>query len=154
MTRHFAYGANMDRAAMRQRCPGARSVGPAVLEGHRFTIGLDGWASVAPRAGETVHGVLWQLTPRDVAALHAFELLHQGLYDVHYLVVRHGSHGLRAMTYVLRRLGTGRPRPGYIEAIAAAARSWELPEPYIRGIERWSVARRMGPHDAGMGAGV
>src|SRR5262249_6886660 len=37
--------------------------------------------SVAPSAGDIVHGVLWRLTPRDIAALHAYELLHQGLYD-------------------------------------------------------------------------
>ena len=103
MTLYFAYGSNMHRPAMRRRCPGARAIGPAVLGGYRFFVGIDGWGSVAPSAGDTVHGVLWRLTPRDIAALHAYELLHQELYDVRYLPVRHGAQNMRAMIYLLRR---------------------------------------------------
>jgi hypothetical protein len=32
----------------------------------------------------------------------------------------------------------GRPRPGYVGAIAEAARDWGLPEPYIKSLQRWS----------------
>ena len=88
MTLYFAYGSNMNRSAMTRRCPGARVIGPAVLEGYRFFVGIEGWGSVAPKVGDNVHGVLWRLTPRDIAALHAYELLYQGLYDVRHLPVR------------------------------------------------------------------
>lgn len=151
MTLYFAYGSNMNRPAMKRRCPGARALGTAVLEGHRFFVGLEGWGSVAPRAGGAVHGVLWRLTPRDIAALHAYELLHQGLYDVRYLPVRAEGKRVRAMIYMLRRRAPGRPRPGYMEMIAAAARGWKLPEAYIRSLERLSVSRWTGTRviDAG-----
>ena len=91
-----------------------------------------------------VHGVLWRLTPRDIAALHAYELLHQGLYDVRYLPVRHGSRRVRAMIYRLRRQAVGAAKPGYVERIASAAREWNLPEAYIRSVERWSRSRYTG----------
>jgi gamma-glutamylcyclotransferase (GGCT)/AIG2-like uncharacterized protein YtfP len=151
MTLYFAYGSNLNRAAMARRCPGARAVGPATLAGYKFFVGIDGWGSVKPDAGGTVHGVLWKLTPRDIAALHAYELLHQGLYDVRYLPVRLGSKRVRAMIYLLRRRASGRPKPGYVEMIAAAARGWRLPERYIRSVERWSVSRFTGARiiDAG-----
>jgi hypothetical protein len=95
--------------------------------------------------------VLWRLTPRDLAALHAYELLHQGLYDVRHLPVRMGTRRLTAMIYLLRRRKPGRPKPGYVEMIAAAARAWKLPEPYIRSVERWSASRFTGTRliDAG-----
>ena len=35
---HFAYGSNMDRAAMLLRCPGARAIGPARLDAWRFIL--------------------------------------------------------------------------------------------------------------------
>jgi hypothetical protein len=151
VTFYFAYGSNMHRSSMTRRCPGARAIGSAVLDGHRFFVGLDGWGSVAPSPGDTVHGVLWRLTPRDIAALHAYELLHKGLYDFRYLPVRHGTRRIRAMIYLLRRRIAGNPRPGYVEMVAAAARGWKLPEPYIRSVERWSVSRRTGTRvvDAG-----
>jgi acylphosphatase len=138
---YFAYGSNMGRNAMRRRCPAAHAIGPAALEGFRFFVGIDGWGSVMPSAGDTVHGVLWRLTPRDIAALHAYELLHQGLYQLRHLPVRRGSRRLSAMVYLLRRRAPGRSRPGYVEMIAAAARDWKLPEDYIRSVERWSTSR-------------
>jgi hypothetical protein len=111
----------------------------------------EGWGSVAPSTGDAVHGVLWRVTPRDIAVLHAYELLHQGLYDVRHLPVRAGGRLVRAMIYLLRRRTPGTPRPGYVEMIAAAARGWNLPEPYIRSVERWSASRWTGARviDAG-----
>jgi cation transport regulator ChaC len=151
MTLYFAYGSNMQRAAMKARCPGAQAIGPARLDNFRFFIGVDGWGSVKPAPGAVVHGVLWRLTPRDVAALHAYELLHKGLYEVRHLPVRLGSRRLLAMIYLLRRRAPGRPKPGYVEMIAASARGWRLPEPYIRSVARWSVSRWTGTRviDAG-----
>ena len=151
MTLYFAYGSNLNRAAMARRCPGARALGPAVLDDHEFFVGIDGWGSVKRKPGTRVHGVLWRLTLRDIAALHAYELLHQGLYDVLYLPVRNGGKRVRAMIYVLRRRAPGKPKPGYVEMIAAAARGWQLPEPYIRSVERWSISRFTGARviDAG-----
>jgi cation transport regulator ChaC len=144
MTLYFAYGSNMSRAAMARRCPSARALGSAALEGYAFFVGVDGWGSVKPAPGGRVHGVLWELTPRDVAALHAYELLHKGLYDVRHLPVRAGARRVRAMIYLLRRRAVGRPKPGYVESIAVAARDWKLPERYVRSVARWSTSRFTG----------
>lgn len=138
MLLYFAYGANMSMATMQYRCSDAQALGPAVLENHRFFIGREGWGSVRPNRGDNVHGVLWRLSVRDLAALHAYELLHKGLYDLRRLPVLRDGRRVPALIYRLRRRVSGRPHPGYIESIAAAARAWALPERYIRSVERWS----------------
>ena len=84
------------------------------------------------------------LTPRDVAALHAYELLHAGLYDVRHLPVRAGARRMSAMIYLLRRRAPGKPKPGYVEWSPPAARDWTLPEHYVRSVERWSASRCTG----------
>lgn len=144
MTLYFAYGSNMHRAAMMARCPGARAIGPARLDAHEFFIGVDGWGSVRRAPGKVVHGVLWRLTPRDMAALHAYELLHKEIYLVRYLPVRVGSRTALAMVYLLRRAVAGRPKPGYAEMCAAAAHTWDLPDRHVRVIARWSISRWTG----------
>jgi len=151
MTLYFAYGANMNRAAMSRRCPGARAIGAASLPGYRFFVGRDGWGSVAPFPGATVHGVLWHLTVRDIAILHTFEWRDKGLYDVCTLPVRHGARRVPAMIYVLRRRDIGRPRPGYVEAVAASARAWNLPDRYIASVERWAVSGFTGARPVDIG---
>ena len=150
MTLYFAYGSNMHRAAMEGRCREARAVGVAQLDGYQFFIGIDGWGSVRRKAGSVVHGVLWKVTPRDLAALHAYELLDKGLYDLRTLPVRSGACNVRALIYLLRRRQTGAPKPGYAELCAAAAREWHLPDRYVRSLERWSVSRWTGSRVLGV----
>ena len=138
MTAYFAYGSNMSRALMGMRCPSARAVGPAVLDDHRFVITADGYASVIAQPGEMVHGILWRLTPRDIAVLNAFEGIDSGLYRCRVLPVRAQGRRVAALVYVARARARGRPRPGYLEAVVAAAREWGLPADYARSLERWA----------------
>ena len=41
------------------------------------------------------------------------------------------------MIYVGRERRPGQPRPGYQRVLVAAAREWQLPERYVRSLERW-----------------
>ncbi len=151
MTLHFAYGSNMSRALMQARCPQARALGTATLAGWRFVVTPDGVGSIAPWPGAVVLGVLWRVTPRDLAAINAYESLDSGLYLRRLLTVRHGRRRAAALVYIARRRGEGTPRPGYINVVAEAARDWELPEPYIRSLRRWSPSRLRGarPKESG-----
>jgi gamma-glutamylcyclotransferase (GGCT)/AIG2-like uncharacterized protein YtfP len=134
MTLHFAYGSNMSRALMRRRCPGARALGPAQLDGWRFIITRDGYASLVRDPGGRVHGVLWRLTPRDLAALDAYE---QRAYLRRTVPVRQGAARRPALVYLAPERGGGKARPGYQELVVAAARDWRLPQGYVTGLVRW-----------------
>jgi len=141
MTLYFAYGANMERAAMARRCPGASPFGVALLRGWRYVI-ADGYGSIAPTPGQCVHGVLWRLTPRDLAALNAFESLDSGLYRRAMLTVETSAGRARALIYVGRRRGGRAPMPGYQERLVAAAQDWRLPPVYIAELRRLAPGYR------------
>ncbi|MBX6424862.1 MAG: gamma-glutamylcyclotransferase [Variibacter sp.] len=139
MILHFAYGSNMSRELMHARCPGAQALGVAQLDGFRYIITRDGYASVVPSPGRTVHGVLWRLTARDLAALNAYEGVDSGLFRPCWLPVRYRGRRVTALVYRGRSRATGRPRPGYQDRIVLpAARSWNLPEPYVAELSRWA----------------
>src|SRR4029450_4620349 len=80
MTLHFAYGSNMSRALMAARCRGPEAIGTATLPGWRFVINPEGFGSIAPQPGGCVHGVLWRVSTRDPAPLHAHEKVHSRPY--------------------------------------------------------------------------
>ena len=151
-TLHFAYGANMSRAVMRKYAPGARAVGPAELAGHRFVITADGYGSVEPAPAQTVHGVLWRITPRDRVLLDAWENVGGGLYRGQMLAVRGAAGLVAALVYFARPGGEGRPKPGYVELVVAAAREWDLPQSYIRVLQGWTSTRPAGPDARKIGA--
>src|SRR5262249_35659459 len=151
MTLHFAYGSNMSLAIMAARCRGAEACGIAVVLGWRFVINPEGFGSIAPRPGGRVHGVLWRLSARDLAAINAYESVDSGLYLRRQLPVRCGDVQVIALVYIARRQGEGTPRPGYIPLVVEAAREWQLPEIYIRSLARWAPSRwrRVPAQDAG-----
>ena len=149
---HFAYGSNMNRDAMRRRCPTASALGAARLDAWKFIITRDGYASVVPAPGRVVHGVLWRLGPRDLAALNAYEALDSGLYRRRAVPVTYIAGRVPALVYVAREHREGRPRPGYQEEVIAAARDWALHADYVRRLERWLPSRLNGARAIETGA--
>lgn len=142
MTLHFSYGSNMDRTAMARRCPAATALGRAILDDHRFLIMSEGYASVQRAPGQSVHGILWRLTPRDLAALNAYEGIDSGLYSRTMMPVRLDERRVSALVYLGRSRSEGKPKPGYMEAVLDAARAANLPLSYVQELSRWSPSWR------------
>ena len=86
----------------------------------------------AVRAAQTVHGVLWRITPRDRVMLDAWENVGGGLYRAETWRCAARAGARPALVYFARPGAEGRPKPGYIELVIAAAREWDLPAAYIR----------------------
>ena len=117
---------------MRRRCPGATALGTARLAGWRYVIAA-GYGSVARASGRSVFGVLWRLTPRDLAALNIFESLDSGLYRRGMLTVQAGR---RAQT----RAGLCRAGSAACAARCRATRNASL-RPQARGTCRRAISR-------------
>src|SRR5262249_11972199 len=126
---------------MRAHCPNAQVLGCAVLVGWRFLVTTSGYASIAPAPGQRVHGVLWWLTPRDRAALNAYESVDSGLYRSRVVPVSAAGRRVPALIYIGRSATFGRPKPGYLETVGAAGRAWSLPRDYVAGLQRWAPGR-------------
>ncbi|SFJ81056.1 AIG2-like family protein [Bosea sp. OK403] len=137
MPLYFAYGANMDVAAMATRCPRSKPLGLARLPRHRFIVTRDGYASAVRDPREEVHGVLWDCALSDIRTLDKFEDIASGLYvKINQPVIVPGG-AKRALVYIGRSGEVGRPKPGYLEDVIASAKHWALPEAYIAGMNRF-----------------
>lgn len=141
MTRYFSYGANMDPVQMAERCPSAIRIGSALLDQHRFAIAAGGFGTVHSAAGHRVHGVVWQLTPPDLAALDAFEGVAEGFYRKGLAeVVVEGGKPEQAMFYCAADGAPGVPSPGYLENIIEVAEALGFPADYLAGLRSQRVA--------------
>ena len=63
---YFAYGSNINLDQMAYRCPDAKVVGPVTLEGWELLFRGSGVATIGPKEGSTVHGLLWR-SPQTVS---------------------------------------------------------------------------------------
>jgi gamma-glutamylcyclotransferase (GGCT)/AIG2-like uncharacterized protein YtfP len=140
---YFAYGSNMDTAAMARRCPASRPLGLARLARHRFAILQAGYATVERDPRSIVHGVLYELALADIAALDRYEDIARGLYrKVTQPVLRKGGSPVQALVYVGAGPSGGQPRPGYMEGVIAAAESAGLPAAYIAFLQAFAAGNR------------
>ncbi|MEA2841221.1 MAG: hypothetical protein QOF41_2551 [Methylobacteriaceae bacterium] len=143
MPLYFAYGSNMDVAAMARRCPASRPLGIARLARHRFAILQAGYATVVRDATATVHGLLYDLALADVPALDRYEDIAGGLYrKVIQPVLRKGGCPVQALVYLGAGPIEGRPRPGYMEGVIEAARTAGLPAAYLAFLHTFTAGNR------------
>ncbi|HMN73149.1 MAG TPA: gamma-glutamylcyclotransferase [Rhodoblastus sp.] len=134
MPLYFAYGSNMDAAAMRARCPNSRPLGRARLARHRFALMADGYATVVRDPNSEAHGVLYDLALSDVPALDRYEEVSRGLYaKAMQPALRADGRPVRALVYIGSAPAFSGPakKPDYMKGVIAAARAAELPAAYV-----------------------
>ena len=130
---YFAYGSNLNRARMAERCPGARAVGTAVLDGYRLLCraGDSGTYLTCELAdGSSVPLGVWEVASSDVAALDEYEgypRLYRKL-ELEAPVVRFGEAGPRrerGLIYVMyEHFEPGAPASSYVEECAQGYRDF------------------------------
>lgn len=127
---------------MARRCPGAVPLGRATLDGWRFLVSADGYASIAREPASKVHGALWRVGEDELRRLDAFEAVHMGVYRRETMRVVGPDGPVRAVVYVGRTERPGLAVGGYMELVLNAAREWELPEAYVAEIARFGAGPR------------
>ena len=74
---YFAYGSNINLDQMAHRCPDATPVGPVMLENYKLLFrGMTnhgGVATIHPKHGSYVYGLMWKLTPECEKSLDHYE---------------------------------------------------------------------------------
>ena len=130
---YFAYGSNINLEQMAYRCPAATIVGPAVLENYELLF-RRGYATIKPRKGGKVHGLLWTLTPICEQTLDMYEG-YPRTYDKQMVTVRDGSgQDLSVLVYIMdeRFRDPTMPHPGYYDIIVEGYRQNGLPEAALK----------------------
>ena len=100
-TLYFAYGSNINLDQMAYRCPDASVVGPVTLENYELLFRRSGFATIAPKEGETVTGLLWSITPGCERSLDRYEG-YPRFYDKRMVTVRDSEgRSLSVMAYIM-----------------------------------------------------
>lgn len=141
---YLAYGSNMYSPRLRLRVPSARALGVGALEGWDLRVhkrGRDGSGKcdVVPsgRAGAVVHGVVFEIDPRERRRLDRAEGLGAG-YRRRPVQVAAGAETIPAFTYVAQQVFVDdslQPFGWYKDLVLAGAREHELPGRYVRSLE-------------------
>jgi gamma-glutamylcyclotransferase (GGCT)/AIG2-like uncharacterized protein YtfP len=134
--RYFAYGSNMDTLQMQDRCPTARPLGTALLSHHRFQIDSRGFATVTPRPGSSVYGIVWEITEFDEATLDRYEDV-PNLYVKRYCWVQFDNRVESMLVYASTDHSSQSGHSEYLLRIIDVAEDSRLPVDYVRDLRSW-----------------
>lgn len=137
----FAYGSNMHHGQLFRRCPSAQIVATGRLRGwmlsfvgHSARTG-GGVATIQRRTGETVHGMLFEISDADMVVLDRFEGV-PFVYEKRRVHVDAGGIKYVATAYVHRGAQANGPSYRYFARILAGAIMNDLPtDPVIDAAE-------------------
>ena len=148
MEHYFAYGSNLEQRRMLERCPSARPVGHAILQGYRLDFPLSdknwrgGVAGVLRDKKAQVEGIVYELTLEDLEALDRFEDVALGDYfrKKQELEFPDGTP-MEAWVYFPGRYGKNQypPSEAYKAALVSGAIEHGLSERYVRFLKSISV---------------
>lgn len=128
---YFAYGSNLNKAHMRVRCPGARSLGRFKLKDHKLVF--RGVADCIKSPGDVIPGAVWLITPECEESLDRYEGIAGGHYRKEYLTVKSGIDGEDTMMYyAMNSTGIYPPSAGYLETILQGYRDHKLKSAPLR----------------------
>ena len=141
-TLYFAYGSNINLNQMECRCPAASVAGPVVLENYELLFRRNGFATIAPKEGEQVQGLLWSITPERERSLDRYEG-YPRFYDKRKVTVRDSEgRSLSVMAYIMdeRFREPMLPTDTYYNGILEGYRQNGLPVSALK--EAWEHAVR------------
>ena len=139
MRLYFAYGSNMNKRQIKERCgSGAKFLKKAYLPNYKFVY--DGYsykwngavANVIPLKGEVVWGVLYEITKECEDKLDGHEGLGVSYFKIDVIVYDENGNSHKAFLYLREPREPGKPSLEYLETIIEGAREAGLPEDYIK----------------------
>jgi len=130
---YFAYGSNLNKQQMKQRCPDAKPRFQAVLPNYKLIF--TGWsrewkggtASVKPVRGEKVAGAVYEISEKDLRRLDRYEDYPTTYDHINVLVIKDDGVASNAITYIKRRQSDEtKPSAEYLAVIRQGYKDWTI----------------------------
>ena len=130
---YFAYGTNLNRKQMLERCPDSKPKFTATL--HNYKLVFVGWsrqwrggvASIKPFRGERALGAVYEVSELDLRRLDKYEG-YPNTYDrLNVKVTSDDGELIEAVTYVKAgQAEETQPSPEYLSIIQQGCRDWGI----------------------------
>ncbi len=130
---YFAYGSNINRKQMRERCPDSKPVSHATLPNYKlvFVGWLRQWrggvASIKLFRGGRVLGAIYEISQGDLGRLDKYEGYPSSYHRLNVTVFDEDGEPIEAITYIKSgQLEETLPSKEYLAVIQQGYRDWRI----------------------------
>lgn len=133
---YISYGSNLNKRAMRVRCPGSKPLGKFMLTKARLVF--RGVADVEYDPNGEVPCALWRINAEDERTLDIYEGVGSKLYSKdESIILKYKGERTPALIYLMNSEGVYPPSQGYVDIIRRGYQDFGLDESYLdEAIER------------------
>lgn len=130
---YFAYGSNLNRRQMADRCPDSKPVCTATLPNHKLIF--TGWsrqwrggtASIKPVPDHKVRGAVYEVSERNLTVLDRYEGCPSTYYRANKIVFTEDGEPLEVVTYISREQSQEtKPSLEYLSIMKQGYKDWGL----------------------------
>ncbi len=130
---YFAYGSNLNRKQMLERCPDSKPKFTATLPNYKLIfVGWNrqwrgGVASIKSFRGEKVPGAVYEVSDRDLRRLDSYEGYPGNSNRLNVTVFSEDGEPIQAITYIKTgQAEETKPSPEYLSIIRQGYREWGI----------------------------
>jgi len=130
---YFAYGANLSKKQMRQRCPDSQPKFIATLPNYKLVF--VGWsrqwrggvATIKSSRGEKILGAIYEISDRDLKRLDSYEGYPANYNRLKVTVFNEDGEPFEAITYIKAgQIEETPPSPEYLTIIKQGCKDWGI----------------------------
>ncbi len=130
---YFAYGSNLNRKQMMERCPDSEPKFTATLPNYKLVF--VGWSrqwrggvvSIRHFRGERVPGAIYEVSDKDLNRLDGYEGYPGNYNRLNVTVFSEDGEPIQAVTYIKAgQSEEAQPSPGYLAIIQQGYRDWGI----------------------------
>jgi gamma-glutamylcyclotransferase len=131
--KYFAYGSNLNKQQMKERCPESKPLFPATLPNYKLIF--VGWsrkwqgsvASIQRSQGSKVRGGVYEISEADLRHVDAYEGYPQDYNRIKVIVFDEDGNAIESVTYVKNgREQESMPSKEYANTIYRSYRDWGI----------------------------
>lgn len=133
MLYYFAYGSNLDKKQMQERCPESKPIFVSTLPNYKLVF--VGWsrqwrggvATIKHLMGKKVAGAIYQVSERDLMRLDKYEGYPVSNQRLNVVVFDEDGNPVEAVTYIgAGKLEETQPSKAYVEIMQRGYRDWGI----------------------------
>ncbi len=130
---YFAYGSNLNKKQMLERCPDSKPLFVATLRNYKLVF--VGWSrqwrggitSIKPFRGERVFGAVYELSDRDLRRLDSYEGYPGSYNRLKVTVFDEDGEPVEAITYIKSQQSEEtQPSKDYLSLVQQGYRDWNI----------------------------
>jgi gamma-glutamylcyclotransferase (GGCT)/AIG2-like uncharacterized protein YtfP len=133
---YFAYGSNLNKKQMKERCPNSKMVGSVILQGYKLLFrnyenSLPGYLTIQQNNDSEVPIGVYEISENDEKLLDKYEGVKKQFYRKEIITLKFIHKSIRGLIYIMNNVQKHKPTDEYYNKVKTGYEEWKFDIQYL-----------------------